>query len=84
MYMPTTQIVKWGNSLAVRIPKLVAEEAGVSEGDPIEVQADIGEIKLRLRDRVPALRELVSKITPENRHGETLASPEVGKEVVEW
>jgi len=84
MYMPTTQIVKWGNSLAVRIPKLVAEEAGVSEGDPIEVQADVGEIKLRLRDRVPALRELVSKITPENRHGETLASPEVGKEVVEW
>ena len=84
MYMPTTQIVKWGNSLAVRIPKLVAEEAGVSEGDPIEVQADVGEIKLRLRDRVPALRELVSKITAENRHGETLASPEVGKEVIEW
>jgi len=84
MYMPTTQIVKWGNSLAVRIPKLVAEEAGVAEGDPIELQADTGAIRLSRRDRVPTLRELVSKITPENRHGETLASPEVGKEVIEW
>ena len=84
MYMPTTQIVKWGNSLAVRIPKLVAEEAGVSEGDPVELQAGPGEIKLHRRDKIPTLRELVSKITPENRHGETLASPEVGKEVVEW
>ena len=82
--MPAAQIVKWGNSLAVRIPKLVAEEAGVSEGDPIELKADPGEITVRRRDKIPTLRELVSKITPENRHGETLASPEVGKEVVEW
>lgn len=82
--MPTAQIVKWGNSLAVRIPKLVAEEAGVSEGDPIELRAQHGEIRLRSRERVPTLRELVSRITPENRHGETLVSPDFGKEAVEW
>lgn len=82
--MPVAQVVKWGNSLAVRIPKLVAEEAGVSEGDAIELEADRGEIKLRRREKIPTLKQLVSQITPENRHGETLAGPEVGKEAVEW
>jgi antitoxin component of MazEF toxin-antitoxin module len=33
--MPMAQIVKWGNSLAIRIPKPVAEAAGVEEGDAI-------------------------------------------------
>lgn len=82
--MPTAQIVKWGNSLAVRIPKLVAEEAGVSEGDPIELEADRGEIKLRRREKIPTLKQLVSQITPENRHGEILTGAEVGKEAAEW
>jgi antitoxin MazE len=82
--MPKTQVVKWGNSLAVRIPKLIAEEAGVNDGDPIEMQAEQGEIKLIRRDRVPSLKELVAQITPENRHGETLTASELGKEVVEW
>ena len=84
MYMPTAQIVKWGNSLAVRIPKFVAEEAGFSEGDPIDVHADRGEIKLRRREKVPTLEQLVSQTTPENRHGEILTYSEVGKEAAEW
>ncbi len=82
--MPTVQIVKWGNSLAVRIPKLVAGQAGVEEGDSLELNAEHGEIKLRRRERVPILKELVSQITPENRYGEILSGPERGKEVVEW
>ena len=82
--MRSSQIVRWGNSLAVRIPKWVAEAAGVSEGDAIELKAEHGEIKLIGRERVPSLKELVSRITPENCHGETLVGPEVGKEAVEW
>ena len=31
--MSKAQIVKWGNSLAVRIPKPIAEVAGVEAGD---------------------------------------------------
>jgi len=82
--MATAQIVKWGNSLAIRIPKPVAEEAGVTEGDAIELKAHQGEIQVRLRERVPSLQELVSQITPENRHGETMVDREIGKEIVEW
>jgi antitoxin MazE len=82
--MPKAQIVKWGNSLAVRIPKPVAEQAGVQEGDPVVLEAARGQIKLVRSERIPTLKELVAQITPENRHEETLITSEVGKEFVEW
>ncbi|MDZ4739431.1 MAG: AbrB/MazE/SpoVT family DNA-binding domain-containing protein [Alphaproteobacteria bacterium] len=31
-------IAKWGNSLAVRLPKAVVEALGLKEGDEIEIQ----------------------------------------------
>jgi len=82
--MAEAQIVKWGNSLAVRIPKPVAEVAGVREGDPIVIEADEGQIKVRRKQRVPTLKELVAKITPENRYQETPSGRERGKESMEW
>jgi len=82
--MAAALIVKWGNSLAVRIPKLVAEEAGVREGDPIIIEAAEGHIQLRRRTAVPTLRELVAQITAENRYDEVSAGPERGRERVEW
>lgn len=83
--MATTQIVKWGNSLAIRIPKPVAEEAGVGEGDHIVVEAVNGRIQLRPdKKRVPTLQELVAQITPENRYAEVKAGPARGKENLEW
>jgi antitoxin MazE len=82
--MPAAQVVKWGNSLAIRIPKPVAEEVGVREGDPILIEAEEGRIQVRRQPVVPTLRELVARITPENRYGETPAGRERGKESVEW
>ena len=83
-FMPRAQVVKWGNSLAVRIPKLVAEEARMKEGDAIVIEAAEGHIELRRENRVPALKELVAQITPENRYEETVWGPDRGKEIVEW
>jgi antitoxin MazE len=82
--MSTAQIVKWGNSLAIRIPKPVAEQAGVQEGDPIVLEAERGQIRLKRRERVPSLKALVAQITPENRYAEISAGPARGKEIVEW
>lgn len=78
------QMVKWGNSLAVRIPKAVAEEARLKEGDALEIEAEEGCVELRRATRMPSLAKLVSQITPENRYEEIAANAEVGKEVVEW
>jgi antitoxin MazE len=33
------QVSKWGNSLAVRLPKALVEQLGLKEGDELEVVA---------------------------------------------
>jgi antitoxin MazE len=83
-YMAHRQVVKWGNSLAVRIFKPIAEEEGVREGDPIVVEATPGRIRLQRVECIPALKELVARITPENPYQELRTRRAPGKEAVEW
>jgi antitoxin MazE len=78
-------MLKWGNSLAVRIPKPVAEEANLKAGDAIEIGVDAdGSVQLLRIGKVPTLAQLVSRMTPENRYPELSTGGEVGKEAVEW
>jgi antitoxin MazE len=79
------QVLKWGNSLAVRIPKSIAEAAELKAGDPLEIEvADQGAVQLNRVGKIPTLAKLVAQITPENRYAEIEAGPEVGREAVEW
>jgi antitoxin MazE len=78
------QMVKWGNSLAVRIPKPAVEEARLKEGDFLEIEAAEGQIELRLVGKVPTLAKLVSQITEANRYPEVSTGAEAGREIVEW
>jgi antitoxin MazE len=79
------QVLKWGNSLAVRIPKSIAETAELKAGDPLEIEvADHGSVQLNRVGKIPTLAKLVAQITPENRYPEIETGPEVGKEAVEW
>ena len=73
------QITKWGNSLAVRIPRAFAAQIGVEEGSSVEVTAT-GD-RLVVRRAGTTLAELVGGITPENRHGATDFGPRRGREV---
>ncbi len=77
-----TRLAKWGNSLAVRIPRSVAKEARLREGDSLEVDLDRdGAIILRSAPKRYELADLVSRITPKNRHEETDWGGSQGKEV---
>jgi AbrB family looped-hinge helix DNA binding protein len=58
--MPKTQLAKWGNSLAVRIPKAVAEQVRLQEGDSIVIEALEGHIELRPAEKGRTLEELVA------------------------
>jgi len=79
------QVLKWGNSLAVRIPKPIAEVARLQLGDPLEIAvADDGVVQLHRVGEIPTLAQLVAQITPENRYAEISAGPEIGREAVEW
>ncbi len=67
-----TQLAKWGNSLAVRIPKVVADAATLRHGDHLEIAVKgPGAIAIRKSKRKKTLRELIRAITPENLHEET-------------
>ena len=76
-----TTVAKWGNSLAVRIPQGLAKEARIGEGDSLTLALqDDGTIVLRSNRRRYDLKDLVSRITPKNRHRETDWGNPVGKE----
>jgi antitoxin MazE len=67
-----TQLAKWGNSLAVRIPKPVADAADLRSGDTLVLDVEAtGAVTIRKSKRAPTLKDLVLRITPENRHAET-------------
>jgi antitoxin MazE len=76
------QMAKWGNSLAVRIPRTVIRQANLHEGEQLEIEV-LGEGKIVLKSarRRYDLDELVSGITEENRHDETGWGDPRGREV---
>jgi len=74
-----TEVSKWGNSLAVRIPLTLAREARLAEGDRLTLNlAANGSIVLRPARRKCELRQLVSRITAKNPHPETDWGPPTG------
>jgi antitoxin MazE len=75
-----TQIGKWGNSLAVRIPGTYARDLDLKEGTVLDVSLTEGTILLRPHPREYTLEELVSRITPENIHEETHWGEALGRE----
>jgi antitoxin component of MazEF toxin-antitoxin module len=66
---------RWGRSLAIRVPAEVAREAGLADGDPVEIEAQDGDIVIRrqgagARARADALAAAAEII--EARRGHTL------------
>jgi antitoxin MazE len=77
----TTQIAKWGNSLALRIPRNLAAEVNVQDGDRVDVSVENGALVVRPARKRYTIEELVADMTPDNRHGETDWGKPRGKEV---
>ncbi len=76
------QLRKWGNSLAVRIPKPVADAAKLREGDRLEFRvARPGAVQIRVAKSKPTLAHLIGGITADNRHEETDWGKPKGNEV---
>lgn len=73
-YMSTVIAQKWGNSLGIRIPKEAADRIGIEQGSEIELYVSGSENIITLKPKKTkkkyTLEELLSQITPENRHKE--------------
>lgn len=76
-----TTVQKWGNSLAIRIPSMVAEQIAIQQGTEIEMSVGERAITLIPLRKKPTLDELLAKITPENRHAEIVFGTE-GNELI--
>lgn len=78
----TTTLQKWGNSLAVRIPKAVANDVALGEGEAVDLRITNGEIVIApIRAKKYRLEELVSRISGKNRHSAVSTGKRVGREV---
>jgi antitoxin MazE len=64
-------IQKWGNSLAIRIPKPLAENLGVSEGSEVTITSEEGRLLISPAAPQYKLEDLLKGITRKNLHAET-------------
>lgn len=65
------RVQKWGNSLALRIPKSFALEAYLQENTPVELSLVEGKLIVVPQSAPsPTLEELLRGVTEENLHGE--------------
>ena len=77
-----TKIQRWGNSLGLRIPRSLAEEAGVEAGSEVDLSLQDGDLIVKpARRRTYRLKDLVRRINARNRHGEVDTGGPAGREV---
>ena len=75
------QIQKWGNSLALRIPKSFAIESKVKQGSVVEVSLEQGKIVVApIAEPEFTLDDLLAKVTKRNLHKEVDTGRSLGKE----
>ncbi len=76
-----TKVQKWGNSLALRIPKAFALDAQLENDTIVEISIVDGQIVIKpVEAQSWSLEELLSGINKTNIHHEVEAGPAVGNE----
>jgi antitoxin MazE len=75
------RVQKWGNSLALRIPRSYAVETALESGSEVDLSLEDGRLVVS-PVTVPEYRleDLLAGITPENLHGEIDTGPSMGAE----
>jgi antitoxin MazE len=79
----TLTIQRWGNSLAVRIPSVVAKSARLTLGQPVEVRVhEQGVAITPVGERALSLAERLEAFDPRRHGGEAMATRKIGKEIM--
>ena len=76
-----TRVQKWGNSLALRIPKSFAMEVGLQKETDVEILLANGKLVITpvIKPKL-TLKQLLAKVTKENLNHEVDTGPAVGNE----
>ncbi len=75
------KISKWGNSLALRIPREAADRAGLSEGDDVAIRASVGRLTVLRKARKYRIEDFVKEMTRATEPELVDWGPSVGKEI---
>lgn len=76
-----SQVQKWGNSLALRIPKSFACDSGLSQGSEVELSVEDGRLVVTpVSSRVTRLDALLDRIEVDHRHPEIETGGPMGNE----
>lgn len=76
------RVQKWGNSLALRIPKSFAAETALGQGAEVELTLEDGRLVVTpVQEPRYELSDLLAQVRPENLHAETDTGSSVGAEV---
>ena len=74
-------VAKWGNSLAVRLPKHIVEEINLEEGSSISISVKEKNIVIALKRKKYTLDELLAGANAEDFEGELDWGEPVGEEI---
>jgi antitoxin MazE len=76
------RIQKWGNSLALRIPKAFAAETNLKQNSVVDISLVEGKIVVSRASRTAySLENLLAGVTEDNLHSEVDFGPSMGKEI---
>jgi antitoxin MazE len=76
-----TRVQKWGNSLALRIPRSFAMQAKVAAGTAVDIAVEKGQLVVRPVGQRYRLRDLLKSVSPRNVHAEVRTGRPVGREI---
>lgn len=76
-----TSIARWGNSLALRLPRPAADGINLREGSAVEIEVRDGTLVITPVRRRFELAELLAEMKPEHRHAEADWGDPRGEEV---
>jgi antitoxin MazE len=75
------KVQRWGNSLAIRIPKVMAMEIGLEEHGKVDISVVDGQIVVSPAALSPyTLEGLLAEVTEDNLHAEVATGPTMGTE----
>ena len=78
----TTTIQKWGNSLALRIPKALARDTHLENGSVVNLAVREGRVVIEpARKTKYRLDDLLKGVSKKNIHRSVDTGPAVGREV---
>lgn len=75
------RVQRWGNSLALRIPRAFAAETAIDQGSEVELTLEHGRLVVTPVTEQPySLDALLAQVTAENLHGEIQTGAAEGEE----